>query len=110
MEKVYIKMKEKFNDMSFKEKSAIMSAWVAFLLGWAITIAGFLVPPMGDVADSVLWILGQALIYAASVFGITTYFATSIRQNKNDMKAFMVDLVKEELRNKTIEENNEENK
>jgi hypothetical protein len=88
-------MKEKFNDMSFKEKSAIMSAWVAFLLGWAITIAGFFVPPMGDVADSVLWILGQALIYAASVFGITTYFATSIKQNKTEIQAYMKELLAE---------------
>lgn len=88
-------MRENFNNMSFKEKSAIMSAWVAFLLGWAITIAGFLVPPMGDVADSVLWILGQALIYAASVFGITTYFATSIKQNKTEIQAYMKELLTE---------------
>lgn len=88
-------MRENFNNMSFKEKSAIMSAWVAFLLGWAITIAGFLVPPMGDVADSVLWILGQALIYAASVFGITTYFATSIKQNKTEIQAYMKELLAE---------------
>ena len=41
--------------------------------GMLFTGIGFFVEPLGEVSDSVLWILGQALIYAGSIFGIATY-------------------------------------
>ncbi len=41
--------------------------------GMIFTGIGFFVKPLGEVSDSVLWILGQALIYAGSIFGIATY-------------------------------------
>lgn len=41
--------------------------------GMIFTGIGFFVQPLGEVSDSVLWILGQALIYAGSIFGIATY-------------------------------------
>lgn len=38
-----------------------------------ITTAGFIVPPLGVVHDSVLWVLGQVLIYSGSISGIAIY-------------------------------------
>lgn len=78
-------MKQKFNDLSIKEKLAIGSACAAFFLGWAMSILGFCVPPIGEVADSILWILGQALLYAASVFGVSAYFRSESVQLRKDM-------------------------
>ena len=49
--------------MDIKQKFAIGTAVVAFAVGWGLTIAGFVLPPEGEVHDSVLWILGQALVY-----------------------------------------------
>ena len=45
------------------------------------------VPPLsvGEVSDSILWILGQALLYAASVFGVSAYFRSETVQLKRDM-------------------------
>ena len=43
------------------------------VFGVIITTAGFIVPPLGQVHDSVLWILGQALIYSGSIWGIALY-------------------------------------
>lgn len=43
------------------------------IFGVLITIAGFIVPPMGEVHNSVLWILGQSLIYSGSISGIAVY-------------------------------------
>ena len=43
------------------------------VFGVIITTAGFRVPPLGQVHDSVLWILGQALIYSGSIWGIALY-------------------------------------
>lgn len=87
---------DKWSDLSVKEKSAIVSAYIAFLFGWGLTIAGFIVEPLGEVADSILWILGQALIYTASVFGLASYFTSETRQMKRDMNNMML-RIKQEL-------------
>lgn len=75
----------KWIDLNIKEKIAIVSAVVAFVLGWGMSIAGFWIPPVGEVADSILWILGQALIYSASVFGVTSYFTAETVRMKHDI-------------------------
>ena len=52
---------------------AVISAIAMLSFGMIFTGIGFFVHPLGEVSDSVLWILGQALIYAGSIFGIATY-------------------------------------
>lgn len=79
-------MKEKYKDLSFKDRVAVWTCLIAFTLGWGMTIAGFLVSPIGEVSDSVLWILGQALIYTASVLGIGMYCGQRIKEGFIDVK------------------------
>lgn len=78
-------MRSKWVDLNIKEKLAILSAIIAFVLGWCMSIAGFWIPPIGEVADSILWILGQALLYAASVFGVSAYFRSETIQLRRDV-------------------------
>lgn len=85
-----------WSDLSAKEKAAIITACLAFLLGWGLTIAGFVIPPTGEIADSVLWVLGQALIYTASVFGITSYFTSETRKMKSDIREYVEKRMKNE--------------
>lgn len=56
-----------------KGNIAVLSAIAMLFFGMVLTAIGFFVEPLGEVSDSVLWILGQALIYAGSIFGIATY-------------------------------------
>ena len=79
---------EDYEKCTKKQKLAIFTALAAFFFGWGLTIAGFVIPPVGEVADSVLWILGQGLVYAASVFGITGYFRSESRRMKKDMEHY----------------------
>lgn len=76
---------QQWKDLPVREKIAIITAVAAFIVGWGMSIAGFWLPPIGEVADSVLWILGQALIYAASVFGLTGYFTSETRRLRRDI-------------------------
>ena len=77
-------MKQTFNDLNIKEKLAIISACIAFLAGWTLTgIAAFV--PILLSEQGVLWILGQALIYSASVFGLGMYFKAESVQMKQDI-------------------------
>lgn len=78
-------MKTTWKDLNIKEKLAIITALAAFVIGWALSIAAFIVPPVGEISSGVLWILGQSLIYAASVFGITGYFSAESVRLRHDM-------------------------
>ena len=93
-------MKTKWNELNIKEKIAIISAIAAFIVGWALSIAGFIVPPLGEVHESILFILGQALVYSASVFGIAAYFKAESHQMKEDLRQFFIE--KEELQNERL--------
>ena len=38
--------------------------------GVGLSTAGFFVPPVGEISDSVLWFFAQCLIYAGTALGI----------------------------------------
>ena len=82
-------MKERWRDLELKTRIAYITAIVAFIVGWGLTIAGFIVPPLGSVADSILWILGQALLYAASVFGVGLYVTGATKSMRRSVSRFM---------------------
>ena len=75
--------------MDIKSKAALITAIAAFIIGWGLTIAGFIVPPVGEIADSILWVLGQALVYAASVFGVSMYVGSEVRRMRGEIHRFM---------------------
>ena len=79
---------KKWVDLPIKEKLAIGSACLAFLAGWTLTgIAAFV--PLLLSEQGVLWILGQSLVYSASVFGIAAYFKSETIQMKRDVRQYM---------------------
>jgi hypothetical protein len=78
-------MKNIDDKCTIKQKVAMISGIVAFLFGWGLTIAGFCIPPLGEIADSVLWVLGQSLIYTGSVLGLTQYFSAESAKLRNDV-------------------------
>lgn len=71
------KKKEK---LGYKDWLAIITSYTAFAIGWILIIVNFFVSPIGDVNDSSLYILGQSLLYTASVIGVATYTRGEIRK------------------------------
>lgn len=63
-----------------KQRTAYVTAVIAFVIGWGLTVWGFLVPPRGEISTSVLTALGEAMVYAASVFGVALYFNHRLQQ------------------------------
>lgn len=53
--------------------SAELSAFLMLVSGIALTAASFILPPVGEISDSAMKFMGEALIYAGSVFGLTVY-------------------------------------
>ena len=56
-----------------KSTAQTVSAFLMLLSGVALNVASFAVPPVGELSNSVMSYMGEALIYAASVFGLTVY-------------------------------------
>lgn len=81
-------MKVTFKDLNIKEKLAIVSACAAFVCGWTLTgIAAFV--PLLLSEQSILWILGQSMTYAAAVFGVSMYFNAEARIMKHNINKHM---------------------
>ncbi len=51
-------------------------AVAAFLAAVGFGIAGFIVPPPGEVHDSVLYLIAQFLLLTASILGVGAMFAS----------------------------------
>lgn len=81
--------KQKWGDLSIKEQITYIVAFLAFILGWTLTILGFYVPPVGEVADSVLFILGESLIFVSSIIGVTSYFNSEARNLRHSVHSRM---------------------
>jgi hypothetical protein len=84
--------------MDIKTKIAIITAIIAFTLGWGLTVAGFIIGN-GVISDSVLWVLGQALVYAGSVLGIGMYVTAEVRGMKSAIKHFVHSTPEEDTEN-----------
>lgn len=77
-----------WSQLDIKTKVAYITAIIAFIIGWGLTISGFIIGA-GVISDSVLWVLGQALIYAASVFGVGMYVGNEVIGMKRSIRRFM---------------------
>lgn len=92
----------KWSDLGIKDKLAIGSACVAFSLGWAITgIAAFI--PLLISEQGVLWILGQSLVYTASVFGVSMYFKSETIQLRHDIDKHLEHVERMRMKEKMID-------
>ena len=64
----------------------VYSAIGMLIAGVALSIAGFIVPPVGEISDSVLWFFAQCLIYAGSIFGVSIYVQSKFRELKHELE------------------------
>lgn len=85
-------MKEK---MDTKQRTAYITAVVAFAVGWFLVVEGFYAEPVGEISGSVLAVLGEAMVYAASVFGVGLYFNHRLEQLRMDTRRYIREVERE---------------
>lgn len=68
-----------------KEDIQTCTAVGMLVAGVGLSIAGFIVPPVGQIHDSVLWFFAQCLIYAGSIFGIGIYINSKFNSLLNNL-------------------------
>ena len=76
-------VRKTMKDMTYKDHLALWTSVGAFTLGWFLVIMNFFIEPVGDIADSTLWVLGQSLVYCGSVIGISTYVHGEVTKIKH---------------------------
>lgn len=69
---------------NIKDAVQVWSAVAMLLSGVVMSAAGFYVPPLGEISDSVLMFTAQALVYAGSALGIDLYIRKKIEQMKKE--------------------------
>ncbi len=70
------------------EKRTSFQVWSAvgmLAAGVALSVAGFIVPPVGEISDSVLWFFAQCLIYAGSIFGVSIYVSSKFSELRSKL-------------------------
>ena len=75
-----------------KENIQITSAIAMLIGGFLLAVAGFVVPPTGQIHESVLGIFAECLIYAGSIFGVTIY----IQSKYSELRSYLDNKLKEE--------------
>ena len=67
-----------------KENITVCSAVAMLVFGCVLTTIAFFIEPMGEIHDSVLWVLGQCFIYAGGALGIANYARSAAKQEVDD--------------------------
>ena len=70
-------------------KRISVKEWTAILLltaGVAMAFIALLLPPPGEIHDSVLYVFAQILIYSGTVFGLDSYFTKKINNHYDNRK------------------------
>lgn len=68
-----------------RETLSYIFAAVALFVGFGLTIAGFIIDPQGEIHDSVLFVLGQCLVFAGAVCGISLHVNNSMKRLKQEL-------------------------
>lgn len=62
----------------------LLVAMVLILLGCALLITGFIVPPPGEIHNSVLIAFGEILTFAGALFGIDYHYVYKYPKRRDD--------------------------
>ena len=68
---------ETWNNIGVKARTTIIVACALIFFGCLLSVAGFLVSPLGEISGSVIGLFSQCLIWGGSGFGITMYVKTN---------------------------------
>lgn len=64
----------------------LLAAVLLIIVGCGLLIAGFIVPPPGEIHNSVLIAFGEILTFAGAVFGMKYHYQYGCRRIGNDIR------------------------
>ena len=66
-----------------RESVQVATAVAMLAGGFALSVAGFFTPPVGQIHESVLGLFAECLVYAGSIFGVTIYIQSKYSEIRN---------------------------
>ena len=75
-----------WKELSCKDKLSYVLCICSFIIGVLLTIAGFIVNPLGDIDASVLTSLGLFLSFSGSIIGITQHYSQQLENFKTEIR------------------------
>lgn len=68
----------------YRELFHYAAACFMLVFGCLLCLLSLYIPPRGIIDSSVLWVLGQSIVFAGSIFGVKSYVDFQISKRKND--------------------------
>lgn len=99
-------LKQEFDKLTFKDVLLYSIGLITLIASFVLLFMGMLIPPEGEIHDSVLTAFGLSLFFVASIYGITLYMVDSIATFKRNVMAL---LAKHNVNTEGLEENSKVN-
>ena len=80
-----------WKSLSFKNKMSYVLCISSFVIGVSLTVAGFLVSPLGEVDGSILTSLGVFLTFSGSIIGISQHYGAQLEGFKSEIRKELKD-------------------
>lgn len=68
------------------QKAKIISAYMMLISGIVLAFLSFLISANNDVSDNILWYVAQTIIYAGSIFGVSSYIEIEMNRKFKQFK------------------------
>ena len=78
--------KSNWKNLDFKSKLSYILCIASFIIGVLLTIAGFMVTPLGEVHASILTSLGVFLTFSGSIIGIAQHYGAQLEVFKSEVR------------------------
>ena len=80
-----------WKSLSFKNKMSYVLCISSFIIGVVLTVAGFMVNPLGEVHASILTSLGVFLTFSGSIIGIAQHYGALLEGFKSEIRKELKD-------------------
>lgn len=83
------RIKKDLQNLTLKEGISYTMAVVLFVFGIVMSIWGFVTPPEGELSNSVLFLVGQSLLFIAAILGISYSYEEKLSHFQNEIRREM---------------------
>ena len=88
----------KLLDNAKKETLAYIAAYVSLFIGFGLLIAGFIVPPVGEIDNSVLYAFGEILVFVGGIMGLALHVDNKMGMAKLEMKKELTEHIEKRMK------------
>lgn len=78
-------LKQEFDKLTFKDVLLYGIGFLTLVASFVLLFMGMLIPPEGEIHDSVLTAYGISLLFVAAIYGISVYFVGNLTSFKKSV-------------------------